>query len=269
MASQKPVSDKCLTLEPPPLPPARAALARAIEALDAALRRRDQALRPIRGLDRVAAAAKAATLGALRDEVARLRKAFDAEVAGWVAAGAKGERPVPPAELIAAERRLGEIGVAGAEAENQLAIAREGYVGAAERAKAAEAARNLALGPAAVEAAEAVLDEMRTSVASVMRRDALLRSLVSALRDEGHRDPQHGHAALAAAEKIERAVGALRRTPASTQTMPHGRVFLSALRSDPRAELGPALLPSGLIEASRGLAPRPAARLRELQSSPG
>jgi len=223
----------------PPLPPARAALARAIEALFVALQRRDQAQQPISGLDRVAAVAASATTEALRAEIARLRAAHDADVSRWVEAGAKGPRPKPATELLDAERRLGEIGLAGSAAEEQLSIAREGYLGAVERTRAAELERDRAVWSAAVETAESVVDEMRQAAAIVLRREALLRSLVSALRGEGDRDPQNANPALAAAEKIEKAIARVRETPINAEPEADPREFLRDLRCNPRAELRP------------------------------
>lgn len=238
MTLQNIASERPLTA-PVPFPPARAALARAIDALYIALKRRDQAQRPINGLDRVAAVAASATTEALRAEIARLHAVHESDIVRWVEVGAKGPRPKPPTELLDAERRLGEIGVAGSAAEEQLSIAREGYLGAVERTRAAEQQRDAAVWCAATEAAESVIDEMRKAVAIVLRGESMLRGLVSALRAEGHRDPRNDNAALAAAEKIERSIATVRQTPISAEPDGRARDFLRELRSDPRAELQP------------------------------
>jgi len=70
--------------------------------------------------------------------------------------------------LVAAEKRLGEIVAGMGNAETQLAIAREGYAGAAERVQQAVAEREQALWPAAIEAAGDVLREMERAVATVL-----------------------------------------------------------------------------------------------------
>jgi hypothetical protein len=103
----------------------------------------------------VLAAATCREADELRAQVARLRKADEAEIHGWVGAGAHGARPAPSTELLAAERRLGEIAGAAGVAEAEISIAQEGYAGAAERARHAMQERDRALWPAMIEAAGA------------------------------------------------------------------------------------------------------------------
>ena len=91
--------------------------------------------------------------------------------------------PFDKSRLVAAEKRVGDIVAGIGDAKTQLAIAREGYAGAAERVQQAVAEREQALWPAAIEAAGDVLREMERAVATVLSCEGRLRSLASALRE--------------------------------------------------------------------------------------
>jgi hypothetical protein len=220
-----------------PLPPARAALARAIETLDVACRRMEQAQHPVNRLDQIMAAATCREAADIRAEIARLRETHEAEVAGWVDSGAQGTRPTPSAELLAAERLLGEIAEKVRQAETEIPIAQEDYAAAAERTRNAMRERDHALWPAAAEVAEPVLGELEHAIGGVLDIEARLHNLISALREIGHRDPTNGNGALGAAERVEKAIVTAHRRPGAPIDAAIGHSFLDRLRIDPLAEL--------------------------------
>jgi hypothetical protein len=217
--------------------PVIARLAQAIDGLEWAQQRLEYAQKPIRKLEQIRSAAVLHEATELRAETTRLRAAHDCEITDWVNSGSKGDRPTLPADLVAAEKRLGEIVAGMGDAETQLAIAREGYAGAAERVRQAVAEREEALWPAAIEAAGDVLREMERAVATVMSCEVRLRSLVSALREAGNHGGANSHGAHAAAAKIDEQRQAARRRPAAAYDSRAGRVLLERLRSDAHATL--------------------------------
>ena len=219
------------------LSPGAAWLAQAIEGLDQAQRRLENAQRPTSKLEQIRSAAIVQEAAELRAETTRFRAAHNSEIADWVNSGSTGDRPAPPAHLIAAEKRLGEIVAVMGDAETQLAIAREGYAGAAERVQQAAAEREQALWPAAIEAASSVLREMEQAVARVLSCEVRLRSLASALREAGNHSGINGHGAHAAASKVDEERQAARRRPAAACDSRAGRVLLERVRSDVHATL--------------------------------
>jgi Rad3-related DNA helicase len=197
----------------------------------------EQAQHPVNRLDQIMAAATCREAADIRAEIARLRDTHEAEVADWVEAGATGARPTPSAELLAAERRLGEIAGKVAEAQTVIPIAQEDYVAAAERARNVMRERDQALWPAAAEAAEPMLEELEQAIEGVLHLEAPLHSLISALREIGHRDPTNGNGALGAAERVEKAIVTAHRRPAARSDVAIGHSFLDRLRSDAWAAL--------------------------------
>jgi hypothetical protein len=99
------------------LPPAKAALARAIAAVEQAQKELEAAQRPVDKLAYARGAATQREATELRNEIARLRAAHEMEINRWVEAGGDGERPAPSAELVPLERALGAIATAAREAE--------------------------------------------------------------------------------------------------------------------------------------------------------
>lgn len=217
--------------------PGAARLAQAIEGLGQAQQRLQTAQKPISKLEEIRSAAVVQEAAELRAETTRLRAAHNSEIADWVNSGSKGDRPAAPVHLVAAEKRLGEIVAGMGDTETQLAIAREGYAGAAERVQQAVAEREQALWPAAIEAAGDVLREMERAVATVLSCEVRLRSLASALREAGNHSGANGRGAHAAASKLDEERQAVRRRPAAAYDSKAGRVLLERLRSDAHATL--------------------------------
>jgi hypothetical protein len=220
-----------------PLLPGAARLAQAIEGLDQARRRLRNAQKPISKLEQIRSAAVVQEAAELRAETIRLRAAHNEEIADWVNSGSEGDRPVAPDHLVIAEKRLGEIVAGMGDAKTQLAIAREGYAGAAERVQRAAAQREQSLWPAAIEAAGDVLREMERAVATVLSCEVGLRSLASALREAGNHSGAKDHGAHAAASKIVEQRQAARRRPTAAYDSRPGRSLLERLRSDAHATL--------------------------------
>src|SRR5687767_15074971 len=92
-----------------PLPPARAALARAIEQLWQAQNQLEKALEPLSEFDRIRAATTATEATALRAEIRRRHEVHAAEVAAWISGAGNEDRPVLPLEVFEAERQLRQI----------------------------------------------------------------------------------------------------------------------------------------------------------------
>jgi hypothetical protein len=217
------------------LPPAKAALARAIAAVKRAREDLEAAQQPVDKLVYARAAATQTEAAELRGEIARLRAAHAAEIDRWVEAGSDGKRPMPAAELVPLERALGATAGAAREAEVRFPAAQRDYVRAAERARHAISAREQATWPAAAEAAEATFGELEQAIAAARSAEARLLSLVYALREAGAGADDDGNAALAAAAKMEQRVIAARRRSAPGIDPAPGRRLLERLRSDPAA----------------------------------
>ena len=217
--------------------PGAARLAQAIEGLDRAQQRLENAQKPISKLEQIRSAAVVQEAAELRAETTRLRAVHHNEITDWVNSGSRGDRPALPVHLVAAEKRLGEIVAGMGDAETQLAIAREGYAGATERVQQAAAEREEALWPAAIEAAGDVLRELERAVATVLSCEVRLRSLASALREAGNHTGANGHGAHGAASRLDERREAARRRPAAAYDSRAGRVLLERLRSDAHATL--------------------------------
>jgi hypothetical protein len=219
----------------PVVSPARAALARAIEEVDSTQNLLEDARKPVDRLSLIAARARSQEAIAISAEVSRLREALDAEIAIWVDAGATGDRPAPSQELLAAERRLGELVSAGATAGAEIVLAEEDYVKLAVRAQSAAAERDQALWQATIEAAEPLLMALQQTRAVERDIEARLFGLVSALREIGNSPSGLDNAALRAAEKIEVEARAKLRLLTPACDVAAGHSLIGRLRSDPLA----------------------------------
>jgi hypothetical protein len=213
-----------------PLPPARAALARAIECFDRARERLEEAQRVLTGMENLRVPVSGREAGELRAQMGRL-----CEIATWLNTSAEGARPSLPVELDRAEQWLSEVAGAAATAAERLSIAEQDYVGAADAAREAMQQRERAVWAATVEAADPALRKLNRVVTAVYRREGRLRGLVLALREMGNQSGETG--ALAAAEAIETTLYAIRRRTASAADPVEGRALIDRLRSDPRASL--------------------------------
>jgi hypothetical protein len=230
-AVQSPANSGC-TIFIEPLPPARAALAQAIEGLDRARERLDEAHKAVAALEKVRPDANARRTGELHAEIGRL-----CEITNRLDAVADGVRPSLPGELQQAERWLREITGAAATAEERLAAAERDYVAAANGAREAVAERDRAVWAATVEAAGPALRKLGRAVSAAYERDARVRSLITALREIGNRNTETSSGALAAAFTIETALSAIRRQTAQGVDTALGRSLIEQLHSDPIASL--------------------------------
>jgi hypothetical protein len=175
------LADPVSTIPLEPNPPARAALAQAIEGLDRARERLDEAQKAVAALEKIRPAASARQTSELHAEIGR-----PCEITNRFDAGAEGVRPSLPTELQQAERWLGEISAAAATAEERLSIAEQDYIAAANGAREAMRRRDDAVWAAAVEAVAPALRKLGRAVSAVYERDARVRSLISALREIGN-----------------------------------------------------------------------------------
>jgi hypothetical protein len=219
------------------LPPARAALAAAIAAVNQAQKQLEAAQQPV---DKLAYARAAATLREateLRSGIARLRAAHEAEINRWVEAGGHGNRPEPSAELVPLERALGTIAAAAREAEVRFPAVNDDFVRAAERVRHATRAREEAIWLAATEAAKPIFGELERAIAAAQSAEARLLSLVFGLREAGVGAGDGGNAAYAGAAKIEERILATKRRSAPRVDPAHGRSLIERLRLDAAAEL--------------------------------
>ena len=221
------------------LPPAKAALARAIAAANRAQEDLEAAQQPVDKLAYARAAAAQLEAAELRGEIARLRAAHEAEIDRWVEAGGDGKRPAPTEELLPLERALGAIAGAAREAEMRFPAAQRDYVLAAEHARHAISMREQAIWPAATEAAEATFDELEQVIAAAQSAEARLLSLAYALREAGACAGEDGNAALGAAAKIEqRVIAARRRSAPRIDPAPAGGCSSGCGRMPPRGSRG-------------------------------
>jgi hypothetical protein len=211
-------------------PPARAALALAIECFDKARERLDEAQRALTGVEHLQAPVNSREAGELQTQMRRLY-----EITHWLNASAENTRPSLPAELSRAEDWLGEVATAAATAAERLSIAEQDYARAADAAREAMRQRERAVSAATVEAADPALRKLSRAVTAVYRREGRVRGLVLALREVGNRSSET--AAFAAAEAIETALHAIRRQTAQAPDAAQGRSLIERLRSDPRASL--------------------------------
>jgi hypothetical protein len=179
------LADPVSTIPLEPNPPARAALAQAIEGLDRARERLDEAQKAVAALEKIRPAASARQTSELHAEIGR-----PCEITNRFDAGAEGVRPSLPTELQQAERWLGEISAAAATAEERLSIAEQDYIAAANGAREAMRRRDDAVWAAAVEAVAPALRKLGRAVSAVYERDAHVRSLISALREIGNRNSE-------------------------------------------------------------------------------
>jgi hypothetical protein len=229
--AQSPVNSNG-TISVEPLPPTRAALAEAIESLDRARERLDETHKVVAGLEKIRPAASARQTSALHAEIGRL-----CEITNCLDAEAAGVRPSLPAELQQAERWLGEIYTAAAIAEERLSIAQQDYIAAANGAREAMRRRDDAVWAATVEAAGPALRKLGRAVSAVYERDARVRSLISELREIGHRNSETNSGAFAAAYAVETALNAIRRQTAQGVDIALVRSLIERLKSDPHASL--------------------------------
>jgi hypothetical protein len=88
-----------------------------------------EAQKPLAEVERIRTAARCREAAEFSAEIDRLRRTHEAELAAWVASGAKGARPTPATELLEAGHRLGEIAGAAGAAEAQVPIAQEDMSG--------------------------------------------------------------------------------------------------------------------------------------------
>jgi hypothetical protein len=216
------------------LTPARAALAGAIEKLRHCQQRFDKAREPLGEMERIRAASTATEAAALRAAIDRLHAAHAAEVAGWIATGAAGNRPAIAVEVFEAERRLGQIGSEAEAAAVTIAIAEEGTTGAAENVGQAMRERDSAVWPATVEACRPTLEEMQRILSAAIKLEARLQGLVKVLRNAGDRivDQPARSAAFRAAELIERQLVEIRGLPPEKPDTEPGRDLIERLRTD-------------------------------------
>jgi hypothetical protein len=220
-----------------PLPPARAALAHAIEQLWQAQHQLEKALEPLSEFDRIRAAATAAEANALRSEIERVHEMHAAAVAAWVGGAGDGDRPVLPSEVFEAERKLRQISADAEAAKVIVAIAEEGSAGAAERVKKSMQVRDSAVWAATVEASEPLLHKIEGIMGTAGELNARLQGLVVVLREIGNRDPVIGRGAMSAAEAIESRVVKLRQFPLAKPETAPARALIEQLKSNPRANL--------------------------------
>lgn len=219
------------------LTPARAALAAAIENLASAQEQLEEAHRPLAELEEARTRPQSREAAELRVAFVELLNAHDAEIAVWARGGGPGPKPAPPAALVDAERRLNAIAATASVAEARRSAAQDAYLAAAEAARRAAAVRDRAVWPAALEAAATDLAELRAAIAAALASEARLRGLVKALREAGARMPAGSCDAMAAAEKLERAIGGLRPPAIRPWDLGPSRALLERLRSDPAAAL--------------------------------
>jgi len=198
MRASQPLADPVPTIPLEPIPPARVALAQAIECLDSARERLDEAQKAVAALEQLRPAASARQTSALHAEIGRL-----CEITNRLDAGAEGIRPSLPTELQQAERWLGEISAAAATAEERLSIAEQDYIAAANGAREAMRRRDDAVWAATVEAAASALRKLGRAVSAVYERDARVRSLISALREVGNRNSETNSGAFAATSLLK------------------------------------------------------------------
>jgi hypothetical protein len=213
-----------------PLPPARAALALAIECLDRARERLDEAQRALTGVEHLRAPVNCQEAGELRTQMGRLY-----QITRWLNASAEGARPSLSAELDRTEEWLSEVASAAATAAERLSIAEQDCAGAAEAARDAMLQRDRAVWTATVEVADPALRKLSRAVTAAYRREGRVRSLVLALRAIGNQSGESGP--FAAAEAIETALHAIRRQTAEPADTVQGRALIERLRLDPRASL--------------------------------
>jgi hypothetical protein len=112
-SQRQPSSIAAISVEP--LPPARAALARAIDCFDRARERLEEAQRVLTGMESVRVPVSGREASELRAQMGRL-----CEITNWLNASAEGARPSLPAELDRAEQWLSEVAGAAATAAERL-----------------------------------------------------------------------------------------------------------------------------------------------------
>jgi hypothetical protein len=120
MSASQPQPNFSAAISVEPLPPAKAALAHAIECFDRARERLDEAQRVLTGMENLRAPVGSREAGELRAQMGRL-----CEITTWLNASAEGVRPSLPAELDRAEQWLSEVAAAAATAAERLSIAEQ------------------------------------------------------------------------------------------------------------------------------------------------
>lgn len=212
-----------------PLTPARQQLAEAICWLRAAQAALERATGPAERLQRLVADAAEADR-----RLAEARAADEAALGEWLA-NPTGDRPQPPPEIGELAARAATLAVEAKAAEKALPplLERRGQAAAA----VAEAAgrRDDALPLAAVEAAEALLSELRARVAAALEIEACVRGLAAELQGRSIRGESRT-GADAAGRIVERIV-ATKHEPAIALDLAGARAFLDRLASDAGARL--------------------------------
>jgi hypothetical protein len=120
MSASQPQPNFSAAISVEPLPPAKAALAHAIECFDRARERLDEAQRVLRGMENLRVPVSGREAGELRAQMGRL-----CEISNWLNASGEGVRPSLPAELDRAEQWLSEVAAAAATAAERLSIAEQ------------------------------------------------------------------------------------------------------------------------------------------------
>src|SRR5205823_5862238 len=110
----------------------------------------------------------------LQEELVRLREQDVRAITAWVEGGAVGPRPKPREEMLAAERRYGEIARAATEARARLPEFQQSLTEAVQRLRAATTERDRAIFAASVEACESTLAELDNAIVHVWTIEARL-----------------------------------------------------------------------------------------------
>jgi hypothetical protein len=180
-ASQpQPNFNAAISLEP--LPPARAALAHAIECFDRARERLDEAQRALTAMEKLRAPVSGREAGELRAQMGRV-----CEITNWLNAGAESGRPSLTAALARAERWLSEVAGAASTAAARLSTVERDCAAAAAAARDAMLQRERAVWGGTMEPARPSPRILNRAMAAAHRREGRLRGLVLALRETSAR----------------------------------------------------------------------------------
>lgn len=215
-----------------PFPPARAALAEAIDALQAPRERLDETHKVLAAIEAPPAALTSRDAGELRADLTRLH-----EITNWLGVRGGEARASLSRELKHAEDWLGEVAAVTATAEERLSRAEQDYTAAAHAARQAHLERDRAVWAVTLDAAGPALRKLGRAVISAHRREARLWSLVVALREIGHRNTETNSGSLHAAEAIERAIKTVRSQMVPGVDPVDGRSLIERLQTDPLAAL--------------------------------
>jgi hypothetical protein len=210
----------------------RAALARAIRDLDAANAALADARRPLRELEALAAAAAAKSALA-----ASLLAEHEQAVGSWLLAP-EGARPARTIESSAAE--CGAANLAGdlKAAERASGLRRDAYRFAADGVARARDRRDEAMTAAAVDAARTTIEaELKPAIAKVLKIEARLRGVMTALIELGNRQQAPVRSGPGVAGVIADLIKSAKADVAVARDDDGGRHFLDRLAGDPEVLL--------------------------------